>query len=340
MNRQWSTVSHPAVDFQAGDRWDQFLEETYVCPQCGRLSMLHSTCPDCFSGMMPLWKKAFSKIVRWEWKSRLLSVALLCTAMYVWLSCGFGWIGNAFAGLIFLVSVWQEVKLFSQRVRAGENNLYYAVIKFQHEWPAFQRRMDESCSFQSLEQTRDAYYADLLWLHKESEALQEGDVLHRDELYAHALRLSRVCDCLQLAKIRFHLLCMADLCEGVYTDIEQIAKMFLFAPQKNLTGEGFVVEEGNGVCTLCSCIRLDPMGAMKEYGVKLCVLLLARCWQNMIDLTEEETWDLCRTVAYCGPQKVNVVAHATKTLMESEYFERICAMEPEFLTFVGREAQG
>ena len=326
MKAQWSGMTAPVTDPEAGDRWDTFLEDVCVCPQCGALSVLHRECLSCGTEMTPVWQGSFRAATGREGGLRVLSYLLLIGAFTALGLCGFGLWGAVVMILLAVIVVLAEIAVFRGRFRGkeGERNLH--VMSMESAWLSGKKNRDMADGFRSLERTRDAYYADLLWLDEQLEQLQEGDSEGRDRLFAHALHLSRICDCGRLARIRLRLLCRADLSEGVYSDIDQITGMLLADEQGLLC----LLEEPRGVRTLCDCIRLDPVGTMSKSAVTACVRLLTDGGLYRDRLTDEENRMLCKALAFCGPFALDADSAQVRRLLDSPAYDALCRMEPGF----------
>lgn len=331
MKAQWSTVTAPATDMAEGDRWDNFLEEVRACPRCGRSSMLHQACPACGARMARVWPGSFQRACWREWTLRAISLLILCGAFAVLFSCGFGTLGKIVVIAAVVVTLLAELALLLLRFHGEDDERNLHVMSMEREWSHYPKLPQQASDrFRSLERTCDAYHEDLLWLDREVGQLQDGDHARRDELFAQALRLSRVCDCGRLAMLRFQLLCRANLYEGAYTDIDQITGMLL--TEHMIIDK--ILKETNGVRTLCDCIRLDPLGAMGKSSVKTCVLLVANSYNARYKkcLSEEDRENLRGTLAYCGTFAIDVDARETWALVMGRSFDALCRMEPAFHT--------
>jgi len=328
MKAQWSGMTAPAMDPRTGDRWDNFLEDVSVCPQCGVLSILHRQCPKCGAELTPVWQGSFRAAAGKEGGLRVLSWLLLIGAFTALALCGFGVWGTILVIVLAVIAVLVEIAAFRSRFRGKNEERNLCVVSMESAWGGREKGGDAAACFRSLERTRDAYYEDLLWLDAEVEKLAADDSEGRDRLFVHALHMSRICDCGRLARLRFRLLCRADLGEGVYSDIDQIAGM-LAAEDPSLCG---ILQEPRGIRTLCDCVRLDPLGTSGKNVIGACVRILSTAWDAPVRdmLSDGERSMLCKTLAYCGPFALDADSPYVKKLMDTPAYDALCRMEPNF----------
>ena len=189
MKAQWSGMTAPAMDPRTGDRWDNFLEDVSVCPQCGVLSILHRQCPKCGAELTPVWQGSVRAAAGKEGGLRVLSWLLLIGAFTALALCGFGVWGTILVIVLAVIAVLVEIAAFRSRFRGKNEERNLCVVSMESAWGGREKGGDAAACFRSLERTRDAYYEDLLWLDAEVEKLAADDSEGRDRLFCCAGRI-------------------------------------------------------------------------------------------------------------------------------------------------------